>query len=114
MALAGLGSILVGIFPENGIGWLHFLGAALAFLIGNLGMVILGFSLELPRTLKYYSILSGAISLMALVLFVSDTYLGIGIGGMERIVAYPQTVWLIVFGIYVSRDRMRSEQHHSN
>lgn len=105
MALAGFGTLLVGLFPENSVGSLHYLGALLAFLIGNIGVVILGLSLDVPRWFKAYSILTGLATLTALLLFYTHTYLGLGIGGMERLASYPQTIWLIVFGIYVSRDR---------
>lgn len=105
MALAGFGTLLVGVFPENTIGGLHFLGAMLPFLLGNIGIIILGLVLEIPKWLRLFSILAGVITLSALALFVSHTYLGIGIGGMERLAAYPQTIWLIVFGIYISKNR---------
>jgi hypothetical membrane protein len=102
MALAGFGTILVGLFAENTIGSLHYIGALLPFFIGNLSMVILGFALDLPKWMKIYAITSGVISLIAFGLFATHHYLGLGIGGMERIVAHPQTLWLIIFGIYMS------------
>jgi hypothetical protein len=37
MAIAGLGAIMVGAFPENKIGILHAIGAGLAIVAGNLG-----------------------------------------------------------------------------
>jgi hypothetical membrane protein len=100
MAAAGAGTILVGLFPENTVGGLHIFGAALPFLLGNLCLLVLGSTLQLPKTLRYYTIFSGAIALLALVHFLTNHYLGIGIGGMERLTAYPQSIWLIVFGIY--------------
>jgi hypothetical membrane protein len=100
MCLAGLGTAVVGLFPENTIGTLHVFGAALPFLVGNVALVILGYTLRIPHALRYYTLISGVIALAALILFLTHTYLGIGIGGMERITAYPQTIWLIVFGIY--------------
>jgi hypothetical membrane protein len=100
MAVAGLGTILVGLFPENTISWLHIAGAAMPFFYGNLGLVILGLSLKIPRYIKIYTVISGIVALAGLILLISDHYLGIGPGGMERIVAYPQTVWLICFGFY--------------
>jgi hypothetical membrane protein len=66
-------------------------------------MIILGLVLDLPKNLRLYSVISGAIALGALLLFIINTYLGLGVGGMERIAAYPQTVWLIIFGLYMSR-----------
>jgi hypothetical membrane protein len=107
MTLAGLGTIMVGLFPENVWGNLHTLGAVLPFLIGNIGLVILGLSLDLNNKIKIYTLISGLAALIALPLFYTKNYLGLGLGGMERVVAYPQTIWLIVFGIYVSRDRFR-------
>jgi hypothetical membrane protein len=104
MALAGLGTVLVGAFPENTIGGLHILGASLPFLVGNGGMIILSQGLTIPRALRVYTLLSGIIGLVGLVLFMMNHYLGLGTGGMERVTAYPQTVWLIVFGCYVSRN----------
>lgn len=103
LALAGIGTFMVGLFPENIIGMFHLLGAALPFFIGNLSLVILSFSLGISKPFKIYTFTSGAIPLIALVFFLEHQYLYIGLGGMERIVAYPQTLWLIIFGIYISK-----------
>jgi len=111
MAAAGLGTVLVGLFPENTVSSLHIIGAALPFLVGNIGLVILGSALALPRTLRYYTILSGVVALVALALLLTNNYLGIGVGGMERLTAYPQTVWLIAFGIYMSSNHFRAKRH---
>lgn len=102
MAIAGFGTLLVGLFPENTISFLHTFGASLPFLLGNVGLIILSISLTTPRLLRYYTFLTGIIALIALVFFYTQHYLGLGIGGMERIVAYPQTFWLIIFGLYIS------------
>ena len=112
MAIAGIGTIVVGLFPENTDASLHALGAALPFLVGNLGLLILGYVLDIPKSLRYYTILSGYISLLALLFFTTQNYLGLGQGGMERIVAYPQTMWLIVFGVYISSNRIRVNMMH--
>lgn len=101
MAIAGIGTIMVGLYPENTMSGLHIVGAALPFLIGNFGLVILGRALDIPKSLRYFTIFSGVLTLAALALFMTQTYLGIGIGGMERVVAYPQSIWLIVFGGYM-------------
>ena len=102
LAVAGVGVILVGLFPENVEATMHRVGAAANFLAGNLGMCVLGIALWRAgrrRGLGAYSFASGAVGLLATWLFVSDVYLGLGIGGMERVAAYPLTVWLIVTGI---------------
>jgi hypothetical membrane protein len=76
------------------------------FILGNMGIIILGFLLDISRLFRAYSLFSGLIALLALVFFETHLYFGIGIGGMERITAYPQTTWLIVFGIYMSKNHI--------
>jgi hypothetical membrane protein len=100
MGLSGLGSILVGLFPENTISAIHITGAGLVFLFGNIALLLLGATLQMPRPLRYYTLLSGAIALGSLLLFLAHWHLGLGIGGVERLTAYPQTVWMIVYGVY--------------
>jgi len=102
LALAGAGIIGVGLFPENVNSTLHRLGAAGHFVLGNLGMVVLGIALWPARgrqVLSAYSIVSGIAGLLATALFITDHYLGLGIGGMERVAAYPLPLWLMVFGV---------------
>jgi hypothetical membrane protein len=102
MVIAGPGTILVGLFPENTVSALHITGAALPFIFGNLGMIILGIALnKLPVLLRGFSVLCGLVGLIALVLFMTQIYLGLGIGGMERFAAYPQSIWMIVTGLYL-------------
>jgi hypothetical membrane protein len=108
MAAAGVGAVLVGLFPEDTTHWAHITGADLAFLLGNIALVVFGFSLRLPRWLSWYSIVSGAVALAALYLFLSQNRFFLGLGGMERVVAYPMTLWLVAMGLYISRSRDRS------
>jgi hypothetical membrane protein len=100
VAIAGVGAILVGIFPENTIHWLHLFGAGLVLLIGNLALIIIGLSVQVPVWFKYYSIASGVIALTALGLFTTDHYLGLGYGSLERTTTDLEIIWQIVFGIY--------------
>lgn len=104
LLIGGIGGLLVGLFPENTVTAMHWLGAFLTFFVGNIGVLVLGFALILPRPLRIYTLLSGIVTLVALGFFVSGHYLGLGEGGMERIVAYPQTAWLIAFGLYMSKN----------
>jgi hypothetical membrane protein len=102
LVAAGLGTIVVGCFPENTISSLHIIGAALPFVFGNLGMVLVGAgAVKFPLPVRTFTMLAGLIGLAALTLFMTQTYRGLGIGGMERIVAYPQSIWMILFGLYL-------------
>ena len=99
LGVGGVGTILVGIFPENTSPLLHGVGAAMPFLLGNVGLSVLGLGSALSRPLRVVALIAGLGSLIALALFVRANYLGLGDGGMERLVAYPQTVWLIMLGV---------------
>ena len=102
MVLSGVGTILVGLFPENTIGFMHATGAFLGLGIGNLSVLLIGlFARPLPRWLSVLTIMSAVISLTAFALFLSEIYLGLGRGGMERVVSYTFTVWMIGFGTYI-------------
>jgi hypothetical membrane protein len=107
MAVAGLGAVVVGLVPEDTTYWAHLAGADLAFLLSNVALIVFGLGLRLPRWLRWYSIASGGLALVALVLFLTHNRLFLGLGGMERVVAYPQTVWLIVVGAHLLRSRAR-------
>jgi len=111
LALAGPGPILVGLFPENVNITPHTIGAAAQFISGNLGILVLGIALAANRLpLAICSIILGGAGLLATALFVSGNYLGLGIGGMERIAAYTLPLWLIVVGISILS---QSIIHHS-
>ena len=103
IAAAGLGFILVGLFPENVSLPPHKLGAGLQFVCGNLGQALIGLALLRSRRqyqLAHFSVSSGTVGLLATGLFVSGRYLGMGIGGMERLAAYPLPLWCIAFGLW--------------
>jgi hypothetical membrane protein len=101
MAAAGLGTVMVGLFPENSVPALHGVGAALPFVLGNIALFVLAFALEMPVPLRAYAFFSGSVAILGLAAFASSHYLGLGEGGMERIVAYPQTIFLVVIGCYL-------------
>lgn len=107
IGLAGTGAIVVGAFPENTVGGLHVAGAALPFVLGNLGVILLGRSIvTLPPGLRAAGAGLGVVGLIGLPLFLSGRHLGVGLGGMERVTAYPQDIWLIVTGAYLAARRI--------
>jgi len=95
IALAGVGAIGVGIFPETA-GVLHGLFSLIAFLSSGLSAVVLARFQRKP--LFYFSIILGSITLVALVLYLGGFDLGLGQGGMERMIIYPSLLWGIGFG----------------
>ncbi len=105
--LAGVGVFVVGVYPENTDNAKHVLGAGLNFVAGNIAMIVYGLALaQRPAErglIAVFSLLAGGLGLLATLLFVSGHFLGIGLGGMERVAAYPMTVWQIVIGVALLR-----------
>lgn len=93
--LTGVAAMGVGVFPETA-GNIHTAVSFGVFFFGGL-LAIFSYTLEKPP-LTYFSVIMGVFSLAALALFVSQQYLGLGHGGMERMIAYPTLLWGIAFG----------------
>jgi len=91
----------VGIFPED-FGTIHFAVSLMAFLFGALS-AIASYRFQKPP-LSYFAVVLGLISLTALILFGLETYLSLGKGGMERMIAYPILLWAIGFAGYLIKE----------
>jgi hypothetical membrane protein len=99
--LAGVGAIGVGVFPET-FPILHYLAASVAFIFYGISAVI---SSRITRPpVRYFSVGLGLISLTATALFRSQSYFGLGPGGMERMIVYPVLIWGLILGGYFSAD----------
>jgi hypothetical membrane protein len=93
--MTGIGVTGVGVFPETA-GVIHPIVSLITFLFAGLSAIA---SYRLQKApLSYLSVLLGLITLLALTLYVSNTFLGLGPGGMERMVVYPALIWAIGFG----------------
>ncbi len=93
--IGSIGAMGVGVFPES-TGGLHVLVSFIAFFFTGVA-AISSFRL-LARPMSYFAVVLGAFTLVALVLYASGTYLGLGPGGMERMVAYPALIWVVAAG----------------
>lgn len=111
MALGGAGAIVVGSRPENvNTAHLHTVGAAMAIGFGQLAILILGLVLrEIDDWLREFMIVTSLFVLLAGTCLAFNRQFGIGEGAMERIAQYPQSLWLILFGLYISRNHYRSK-----
>jgi len=96
--LPSIGSIIVSLFPENTIIAVHTIGATITFVFGAISAIYAYRFTKAP--FRFFSVLLGAISLVAIPL-LGDSSL-IGFGGMERMVVYPNALWGIAFGAYLT------------
>ena len=95
LVITGIGAMGVGLFPEDHI-VPHSIAALIAFFFWPLSAIVSYKIVEPP--FSYCSVMLGVLSLVALVLFVATVYLGLGPGGMERLIAYPTILWGVGFG----------------
>lgn len=101
LVLCGIGAMGVGIFTED-FGTIHLAVSLMAFLFGALS-AIASYKFQKPP-LSHFAVVLGSISLAALILFGMKIDLGLGVGGMERMIAYPILLWAIGFGGYLIKE----------
>jgi hypothetical membrane protein len=106
LALAGIGAMGVGFSPEDVNIHVHAISALIAFLFGNLALIILGFAMFRDTRwdgFRAYSMLSGLVGLLALAVFASGDWGAFGVGGWERLIVAPLLLWALVVGIHLLR-----------
>jgi len=96
--LAGVGTVGVGVFNES-YGAAHSVFSALTFF--SIGIeALLVYKVARPP-FPYFSAVAGVVSLAAIVLYGTGTYLGLGQGGMERMIVYPVIIGGLAFAGYL-------------
>jgi len=102
IALYGIGVLGVGVFPGDH-GTVHALFALLTFIAGGLAAVVSLTILTPP--FSYIAVILGLVALVTLLLYFvlgdSSPMAGLGIGGVERWVAYPVLLWTMGLGGYL-------------
>lgn len=100
LGVAGFGGIGIGLFNES-FGVVHHIFSLVTFLLMGL-LAMMTFRFQKPP-LSYFSLLMGLITLGALILYAPNsgaygTTMGIGPGGLERLIVYPVLLWGLGFG----------------
>jgi hypothetical membrane protein len=111
VGIGGVGEIFAGFGPSDVNVALHATGALLHWIGEGLGIILLGFALwKANRSLSVLSLVCGFVSFFGFFLYGNHQYFGLGRGGMQRVLAYPLTLWLIVLGaaLFLSARRRRS------
>lgn len=106
LVLTAIGAMGVGILTED-FGVLHLVVSLIAFLFGGLSAifsVLCSYVHKFPLVKMPFSAVSvilGLMALGALGLFFGRIFLGLGAGGMERMILYPILMWGAGFGGYL-------------
>jgi len=107
LMIAGAGTIAVGVFPETTHalnGNAHHYATVIAFVGASVGFIVVSFAMRRPDRWRFsgpYTLATGAVSLAAVVLYSFSEYLGLGPGGMERLIVAPILLWMIVEGVHL-------------
>jgi hypothetical membrane protein len=86
------------------------LGALPIFFAGNIGLLVMAASRRSTTSLRVTALVTGLIGLFGTVLFLERHYLGFGMGGMERVAAWPLLIFLAVVGITLLGRTSRGSQ----
>ena len=106
LTMTGVGAVGLGIFNES-------FGSAHVFFVRMLWVFSIAAAFMSYRIQKkpfaYFSVVLGAFILIAAIIFLSTVYvstsinhLGIGSGGMQRMIQYPILLWLLGFGAHLT------------
>jgi hypothetical membrane protein len=106
LVVGGLGATTNGFTPEDVTLFGDTLTALIAFLGANLGLIQIGRLMAGdPKwsNFRRYTETSGAVGLVALILYGTDITGPLGSGGMEWLIVVPVTIWVLVVGINLLR-----------
>jgi len=92
-------NILIGVFAEDISMPAHGISALIGLILG-LGATLMTYKF-VKSPLSYAPIILGGAIIVALVLQASGFYLGLGLGGIERLEIYPSLLWGLVFDAYL-------------
>jgi hypothetical membrane protein len=104
---AGLGVFVVGLAPEDAAPRAHYAGAALNLISCNVGMAATGVAMlrwrRAARAMGFVALGAGAAGLAGLALLAARLDLGLGVGLIERLAAYPFPLWVAGMGALLLR-----------
>lgn len=111
LMIAGAGFVAAGLAPNDVNLPVHYTGAVLALFGGGIGITLIGATLLGQKSngtgFALLTIASGVLSLAGTILLSSGITLGLGVGGMERVAAYPVELWPVLAGAYYLLRRNR-------
>lgn len=104
LLIGGIGCIGVGVFSEA-FGSIHGLFALTAFIFGSAASIA---SYRVLRGyVRFVTLSMGFLALVFLILFIAGLDLGLGVGGVERLVAYFELIPGIIIGGYLTGSQHR-------
>jgi hypothetical membrane protein len=109
--LGGIGLMGTGLFDSATFPILHQIVSFMAFVFG--GIAALGSVKLLQGPFRYFSIALGAFTLVSPSLLIIGLGQELGNGLIERMVAFPELIWLMALGGYLMGERNSSTRRGS-
>ncbi|WP_433179770.1 DUF998 domain-containing protein [Actinoallomurus sp. CA-150999] len=105
IVIGACGYLLAGVRPADVDLNVHILGALFIMGGGNIGLLVAGpaFRRGPLRALQVPTLALGTLAFAATILHFNRTYLGLGMGGTERIAVFALQAWLVITAIAVLR-----------
>lgn len=102
MMIASMGAIGIGVFPET-YGKLHLLVSGITFIFTGISAIVSYWISKSP--MSFICVALGLITLSVFAFYVSaiffgSGYLGLGQGGLERVMTYAALIWVIGIGAH--------------
>jgi hypothetical membrane protein len=91
--------VLIGVLAEDISMPMHGISALISLILG-LGATFMTYKF-VKSPLSYAPIILGGVIIIAVILQASGNYLGLGLGGIERLEIYPNLLWGLVFDAYL-------------
>lgn len=103
LIVAGIGAMGVAIFNETVL-IPHGISAVMAFIGGGFAAISLAKHLKEP--FNYIAVFMGSWTILSMALMAAGIQLGLGVGGIERMVMYPELLLVIGLGGYMAAGGM--------
>lgn len=101
LLITGFAALGTGMFSEEA-GLIHTIFSALTFIFSAL--TAFSSYAFIKKPFFYFGIAIGIIISMAIILFITGNFLGLGKGGMERLIVYPALLLSVGLGSYLIKD----------
>jgi hypothetical membrane protein len=105
--VSGLGVFVVGLAPEDTMPSIHYIGAVENLFCSNAAMALMGIAMlgwrRETRLMGAGTLGAGLVGLAGFAFLAGHDYFGLGVGGMERVTAYPFPVWIAAMGVLLLR-----------